>query len=72
VVVTYGISRDRISVKVDFSLLLKRNLQRIAILNEQSSRFFRRYSDSKGTKLIDEKIGSWETVEAEWASITDL
>jgi len=72
VIVTYGISQSLILVKTDFSLLKRENLKKIFMLNEQGSRFFRRYSDSNGTKLVDKKIGAWETIEAEWASITDL
>ncbi|MFQ5836598.1 MAG: hypothetical protein ACE5HG_01970 [Candidatus Bathyarchaeia archaeon] len=72
VIVTYGLSQGRIRVKTDFNLLKRENLQKIFVLNEQGSRFFRRYSDSKGTNLVDKQIGAWETIEAEWARITDL
>lgn len=72
VVVTYGISQDRIVVKVDFSHVKKRNLQKTVVLNEQGSKFFRRYIDSKNTSLVDEQIGVWEKIEAKWASITDI
>jgi hypothetical protein len=72
VVVTYSLCRDRIEVKTDLSLLKKENLQRIFVLNEQGSRFFRRYSDSHGTVLVDRQIGAWDTIEADWASLSDL
>lgn len=72
VIVTYGITQGRVQVKTDFSLLKRENLQKIFVLNEQGSKFFRRYSDSNGTKLVDKQIGAWETIETEWASITDL
>jgi len=72
VIVTYGINQSSIHVKAVFSLLKKENLQKIFMLNEQGSRFFRRYSDSNGTKLVDKQIGAWETIKAEWANITDL
>jgi hypothetical protein len=71
VIVTYGISPRRIQVKTDFSLLKRENLQKIFVLNEQSSRLFRMYSDSNGTRLMDKQIGAWETIEAEWSCITD-
>ncbi len=72
VVVTYGISQCGILVKVDFSHVKKRNLQKIVVLNEQGSNFFRRYIDSKNTSLVDEQIGVWEKIEAKWASIMDI
>lgn len=72
VIVTYGITQGRVQVKTDFSLLKRENLQKIFVLNEQGSRFFRRYLDSNGTKLVDKQIGAWKTIETEWASITDL
>lgn len=72
VIVTYGISQNRIRVKTDLSFLKRENLQKIFMLNEQASRFFRRYSDSNGTILVDKQIDAWDVIEAEWASITDL
>ncbi len=72
VIVIYGITQGHIQVKTDFNLLRRENLQKIFVLNEQGSRFFRRYVDSNGTKLVDKQIGAWETIETGWASITDL
>lgn len=72
VIVTYGISQNRIRVKTDLSFLKRENLQKIFMLNEQGSRFFRRYANSNDKKLVDKQMGAWETIEAEWASITDL
>ncbi len=72
VIVTYGISKDRIQVKSDSSFLNRENLEKIFMLNEQGSRFFRTYLDSNSTKLVDKQIGAWEAVGSEWASITDL
>jgi len=72
VTVTYVMDQEHIMVKIDFSLLKRENLQKIFVLNEQGSRFYRRYNDSNGTKLVDKEIGAWETVKTEWASITDL
>lgn len=67
--VTYSILRNRILVKTDFSYLNKRNPGRIFVLNEQGTRFFRRYCDARGKQLIGEQIGAWDQVEADWASI---
>ena len=72
VIATYCLSEGHIDVRMDFSLLKRRNLQKIFVLNELGSTFFRMYLDSDGTKLVDKQIGAWETVEAEWASITDI
>lgn len=71
VIATYAISGRRIRVRIDLNDLERKNLQKVVVLNEQGSSFFRRYSDSNGTELVDGQIGSWETVEAEWASIKD-
>jgi hypothetical protein len=72
VVVTYRIIPGIINVKADFSHLRKERLQRIFMLNEQGSRFFRKYEDAKGMKFADKQIGAWDPIEAEWASLTDL
>ncbi|MCK4482812.1 hypothetical protein KAU55_06260 [Candidatus Bathyarchaeota archaeon] len=68
----YDITGDTIKVKADFRQLNKDKLMKISVLNEQGSRFFRLYRDSNGRILVDEHIGSWKLVNADWASITDL
>jgi hypothetical protein len=70
--VTYDISGYFINVKVDFSHLKREQPQKIFILNEQSASFFRKYSDAQHTSLIDEQIGAWDTVNSDWACLTDL
>jgi len=72
VLVAYSIRKARILVRTDFSLLRRKNLQKIFILNEQGSSFFSRYSDSNDTELIDKQIGAWDEIKAEWGCITDL
>jgi hypothetical protein len=72
VIVTYAISGPRILVKADFSCLRKIGLRGIFVLNEQGSRFFRRYVDSENTEVKDGKIGAWDGINAEWACLTDL
>lgn len=72
VIVTYNIGQGHIHVKADFSFLKRENLQKILMLNEQGSRFFRRYIDSNDTKLANGQIGAWDPTEADWASITDV
>ena len=71
-VVTYRISQDRIKVKADLTLLNKRNIQKFFLFNEQGTKFFRKYTDSRGTCAVDKQIGAWDMVQAEWASITNL
>jgi hypothetical protein len=71
IIITYIISQRKVRINVDFSQVPKDNLQRTFMLNEQGAGFFRRYTDSNGTRLIDEQIGAWDTIEAEWASMTD-
>lgn len=69
--VTYRIHPPRIRVEADFTSLERRDLQKIFLLNEQSSRYFRKYEDSDGTVLFDKQIGEWEIVESEWACLSD-
>lgn len=70
-IITYLISPGKVRIKADFSLIPRRNLQKIFMLNEQGAKSFRRYADSNGTKLADKQIGAWDTVDAERASMTD-
>jgi hypothetical protein len=72
VVVTYRIHQGCVHVKADFNQVTKKNLKRIFMLNEQGAKFFRKYTDSNGIELTDKPIGAWDTIEAEWASLTDI
>ncbi|HVP16703.1 MAG TPA: hypothetical protein VMT42_04995 [candidate division Zixibacteria bacterium] len=72
VTVTYTFDKSRISVKADFKKLERRGLQKIFMLNEQGSGFFRRYTDSLGTELWDDKIGAWDGTGGEWACLQTL
>jgi hypothetical protein len=69
--VTYTIHDSVVKVEVDLRHL-KKCPKKIFILNEQSASFFRKYSDSQGATLLDGQIGAWDTIDAEWASLTDL
>lgn len=71
VILTYRIDPPFIRVKADFRLLEKRGLQKIFMLNEQGSKYFRTYHDSDGITLFGEKIGTWENVEADWACMSN-
>jgi hypothetical protein len=72
VVVDYTIIKGGILIRADFRLLKKKDLDGIFVLNEQGTRFFRKYSDSEGNVLADENIGAYDCVTAERAEITDL
>ena len=69
--VVYRMERSRINVKADLSSLKRDGLEKIFLLNEQASSHFRRYHDSNGSVLFDEKIGPWENVCAKWASFSN-
>jgi hypothetical protein len=71
VTVTYTLSKLCTHVRSDFKEVKKDRLQKIFLLNEQGSRFFRRYTDSSGTELRDEKIGAWDGTDGEWACLHD-
>jgi len=68
--VTYSIEPPIIHVKADFEPLEKRSLRKIFLLNEQSAQYFSKYCDSDNIVLRGEKIGAWETVTADWASVS--
>lgn len=57
VIMTFIIRQKIVQVKADFSQIERSNLKKIFILYEQGSRFFSAYSDSNGTKFLDQKIG---------------
>jgi hypothetical protein len=70
--VTYEISGNVVDVRVDLNQIEKKHRKAVFVLNEQSASFFRRYSDSQGTTLVDDKIGAWDKVNAEHAWFTDI
>lgn len=72
VTVTYTIDERFVFVEADFSHVKKEKLEKIFILNEQGSRFYRKYLDSTGTQLTDDRIGAWDGINAEWACLMTL
>jgi len=70
VTVTFRISRERVLVKADFRLL-EDVVTSIFMLNEQGPEFFNKYEDSNGTVLFGGQIGAWDSVNAEWACVTN-
>jgi hypothetical protein len=71
VIVTYEIHGNAVRVQVNLSQIEVKFRRKLFVLNEQSSNFFRKYYDSRGTALVDKKIGAWDNVNAEWACFTD-
>jgi hypothetical protein len=72
VTVTYTIAKARVSVEADFRSLQTEGMKRIFMLNEQGSRFYRRYVDADGIELKDAEIGAWDDVTTDWAALTLL
>lgn len=72
VTVTYTITKPRIRVKASFRDLNKKRLERVFMLNEQGSKYFRKYVDSQGMESMDGKIGAWDAISAEWACLKVL
>ena len=71
-VVTYVVNKRQISINANFKQLKTDGLERLFMLNEQGSRFYRKYSDSSGTELTDARIGAWDGIETDWAALTTL
>jgi hypothetical protein len=69
VAVVYEIGERKIQVHADLRNVTSERLEKIFMLNEQGSMFFQRYIDSEGTELTDGRIGAWDEVRSEWASI---
>ena len=72
VTVTYSCQSKSIDIIADFSKIALNKCREVLILNEQGANFFRRYVDSNGLNLLDHKIGAWETVRANEASLLDI
>lgn len=71
VTVKYRIFPKFIEVDVNFRELNRKGIKEILILNEQSSTFFRNYSDADGNYLLGKHIGAWEKVNAKEATFSD-
>jgi len=69
VTATYVIDERCILVRADFSRVKRQNLEKVFVLNEQGSGFYRKYLDSAGTRLTDDGIGAWDGIGAEWACL---
>jgi len=69
VTVSYELQFSKLSVSVDFTKLDLDDCIELLILNEQGSKFFAKYADSSGLKLIGNKIGAWHPVQANQATL---
>lgn len=72
ITVNYKIKRNSVEIEVDLTKIDKRNCTQVLLLNEQGSTFFRRFHDSNGISLTDEKVGAWDRVDADWAGFSDI
>ncbi len=72
ITVKYVFEPGTIKIHVHLSDLDRTGCREILILNEQGSSFFRKYSDTTGLTLFDEKIGAWEMVRTEEASLSNV
>jgi hypothetical protein len=67
----YSCQPNTIKINVDLTDFELAGCQEILLLNEQGSNYFRKYTDTDGLKLFDEKIGAWEIVRAKEATLSD-
>ena len=72
IAVTYSAEHGNLGIRADFEGLDRKSLRKIIFLNEQGATFFRRFRDSEGSDLVGDKIGAWEHVDSEWASLSDI
>jgi hypothetical protein len=69
ITVTYHCQPTAINIQVDFSKVTLNKCREILVLNEQGSTEFQKYVDSNGLNFMGNRIGAWETVEANEASL---
>jgi hypothetical protein len=70
IIISYHFNQldKRIIIEAQTDSIEKQGCTEIIIANEQGARF-NRYTDSNGVQLQGEEIGSWDEVNAEWASL---
>ena len=69
VTVNYNCQPTAINIEADFSKVALSKCCEVLVLNEQGSSVFQKYVDSNGLALLGNKIGAWETVTANQASL---
>ena len=72
VTVNYTCKPDSIDIQADFSKIALSKCCEVLVLNEQGSGIFEKYVDSSGLHLFGRKIGAWETVTANQASLQSV
>jgi len=69
VTVEYHLYPTGINIEANFSKVELNKCCEVLILNEQGSGVFQKYTDSNGLHLLGNKIGAWETVTADQATL---
>ena len=69
ITVSYLCQPTAINIQADFSKVTLKKCREALVLNEQGSSVFQKYVDSSGLCLLGNKIGAWETVTANQASL---
>lgn len=72
IAVTYSVEHGNLGIRADFGRLNRKSLRKVVFLNEQGATFFRRFRDSEGSDVVGDKVGAWEHVDGEWASLSDV
>ena len=69
VTINYHCHPAAIIIQADFSQVTLNRCREVLVLNEQGSNVFQKYVDTNGTTLFGNRIGAWETVTANQASL---
>lgn len=69
IIVYYQFQPTNINVNVNFKDLTLHGCEELLVLNEQGSTFFAHYADTGGAQLLGSKIGAWDKVNAETATM---
>ncbi len=72
ILMRYSFRPNIIDVEVSLSDLNKEGCKEILLLNEQGASFFRKYSDTDGSTLLDGQIGPWETTKAKEVMLSNV
>jgi hypothetical protein len=69
VTIDYHLQPTGINIEANFSKVALNKCCEVLVLNEQGSGVFQKYTDSNGLHLLGNKIGAWETVTADQATL---
>ena len=69
VTLEYHLQPTSITIEANFSKVALKKCCEVLVLNEQGSGVFQKYSDSNGLHLLGNKVGAWETVAADRATL---